>query len=70
MFTGVHVIEPELTEFLPPGPSNIVDAYVRALEAERPLWGYTMEGFWMDLGTPERLREAEAALARGALRPG
>jgi len=67
MFAGVHVIDPRLLDHVPYGrESSIIDAYVREIERGAVVLGYTMDGYWSDVGTPERYaqvqRDAEAGL--------
>ena len=67
MFAGVHVMHPRLLADVPPGKaSSIIDPYVRAIQRGEPVVGYTMRGYWSDVGTPDRYaqvqREAEAGL--------
>jgi NDP-sugar pyrophosphorylase family protein len=38
------------------------------LLAGEPLYGFCFEGFWQDLGTLERISQAEACLAQGRVR--
>jgi len=38
------------------------------LLAGEPLYGFCFEGFWQDLGTLERIEQAEASLAQGRAR--
>jgi mannose-1-phosphate guanylyltransferase len=55
-FTGVHVLEPEVFDFMrPDGPEDINrEVYVRMLEAGREIRGIVAQGYWSDLGTPSR----------------
>jgi NDP-sugar pyrophosphorylase family protein len=39
--------------------------YPRMLGAGEALYGYYFDGFWQDLGTTERIRQAEANLQTG-----
>ena len=69
MFAGVHVMHPDLLRDVPVGrESSIIDAYVRAIERGDMVRGFTMSGYWSDIGTPERYaqaqRDAEAGLIR------
>lgn len=70
MFTGVHILEPQFLGRLPEGPSNIIDAYHRCLSAGGIVTGLTMQGYWLDLGTPERYQIAETGLQNGTIRLG
>jgi mannose-1-phosphate guanylyltransferase/phosphomannomutase len=42
--------------------------YPKMLTQGESLYGFHFEGFWQDLGTPERIKEAEARLASGAVK--
>jgi NDP-sugar pyrophosphorylase family protein len=69
MFAGVHVMEPPLLRQVPRGQaSSIIDAYVREIEQGSTILGFTMRGYWSDIGTAERYtqaqRDAEAGLMR------
>jgi len=55
MFTGIHVLEPALLDYLPEGVSDVIgDAYVPALLAGRRIWSLTMTGYFAEHSTPER----------------
>jgi NDP-sugar pyrophosphorylase family protein len=69
MFAGVHVMEPLLLRHVPKGQAfSIIDAYVREIEQGSTILGFTMSGYWSDIGTGERYaraqRDAEAGLIR------
>jgi NDP-sugar pyrophosphorylase family protein len=69
MFTGVHLAEPRIFDYLPrEGYSNIMDAYIRMLESREPVMSYTMTGYWQDIGTVDRYRSAEKDLGSGKVR--
>jgi NDP-sugar pyrophosphorylase family protein len=69
MFAGVHIIHPRLLRTLPAGrESSVIDAYVREIEQGEPVFGYTLQGYWSDVGTPQRYAEAQADVKRGLLR--
>lgn len=60
MFAGVHVMDPQLLADVPYGrESSIIDAYVREIEGGAVVLGYTMEGYWSDVGTPERYAQVQ-----------
>src|SRR3954470_2294374 len=53
--TGIYVLEPEIFDFIPEGrpvafPGEVFPAL---LEPEKPLYGFTCEGYWEDVGTLE-----------------
>lgn len=73
MFTGVQILEPRvfdhMEEHAPRGKfSTTRDTYPRMLAGGERLFGFSFEGFWQDLGTPERIREAERKLRSGQAR--
>jgi len=71
MFAGIHVIDPEILEDLPPGPSGTVrDLYPSLISAGRLIQGVRMRGAWHDLSTPGLYLASQRALLRsGALGP-
>jgi mannose-1-phosphate guanylyltransferase len=73
MFTGVQVLEPRVFEYmednaLSPKFSTTRDIYPRMLVSGERLFGFEFDGFWQDLGTSERIREAEQKLRTGRAR--
>lgn len=70
MFTGVQIVEPRIFDFMDGGSvkkfSTTRETYPRMLHAGEPLFGYHFTGFWQDLGTRERIDEAEMKLTSGA----
>jgi mannose-1-phosphate guanylyltransferase/phosphomannomutase len=66
----VQILEPRVFEHmeeLPPRQrfSTTRDTYPRMLTRGERLFGFAFDGFWQDLGTPERIREAEEKLSSG-----
>lgn len=67
MFTGVHVMEPRLLDYIPAGVNTCVNryAYNKALQNDEPLYGSVIDTYWADSGTPSRyLRVNDDALER------
>jgi NDP-sugar pyrophosphorylase family protein len=65
-FTGIHVASPELLDLITEeGAFSILDPYFRLARE-----GYAIrpasigDALWMEVGTPERLAAARAALGR------
>lgn len=52
-FTGIHIIEPELFQYLPQGEfSNIIDCYRKLIKSGEPIRAYLTHGhYWRDMGT-------------------
>jgi NDP-sugar pyrophosphorylase family protein len=70
MFTGVQVLEPTVFDYMDTGTtahkfSTTRETYPRMLSDGQPLYGFCFDGFWQDLGTAERIREAERSLTSG-----
>ena len=69
MFTGVQILEPSIFNYMPSGGaekfSTTKDVYPKMLLADERLYGFSFNGFWQDLGTVERIQEAEQSLKSG-----
>jgi NDP-sugar pyrophosphorylase family protein len=65
-FTGIHLIEREVLELVPPGrPCGIVDPiYRRLLDEGLPLHAVALPGQWNEIGTLPRYIEAQIAALR------
>ncbi|TLY12601.1 MAG: NDP-sugar synthase [Nitrospirae bacterium] len=68
MFAGVHVMHPQLLKNVPTGQaSSIIDAYVNAIQGGEVIMGYGMDGYWSDVGTPERYAQAQQDAEKGLI---
>ncbi|HZD40896.1 MAG TPA: NDP-sugar synthase, partial [Terriglobales bacterium] len=70
MFTGVQVLEPRVFDHMVPAGaerkfSTTKDTYPRMLLQGERLFGFRFDGFWQDVGTASRIKEAEHRLAAG-----
>jgi N-acetyl-alpha-D-muramate 1-phosphate uridylyltransferase len=65
-YSGISILRPELFTGAEPGRFPLLPWLVKAREAGR-LGGQKHAGRWLDIGTPERLRELDAEL--GGMRP-
>jgi NDP-sugar pyrophosphorylase family protein len=69
MFAGIHILNPRLLREVPKGvASSIVDPYVMAIERGDAVLGYDLNGYWSDVGTPERYAQAEHDTRSGLIR--
>jgi mannose-1-phosphate guanylyltransferase len=73
MFTGVQILEPQIFDHMNEAIakrkfSTTRDTYPHMLAGGERLYGFPFDGFWQDLGTPERIREAEQKLHSGQAR--
>jgi MurNAc alpha-1-phosphate uridylyltransferase len=57
-FSGIGLYRPELFENIPAGPSKLGPLLRQAIAKGR-ISGQKIDGFWMDIGTPERLQELD-----------
>jgi hypothetical protein len=63
---GALVMEPWVLRFVPEGFSDLGgDLFPRLVEMGVPIFGYRCRGYFLDIGSPERYRKAEADAARG-----
>ena len=60
-FSGIGVYRPELFISTPPGKSKLAPILRKAMALDK-VTGEHYSGFWMDIGTPERLQELESYL--------
>ena len=70
MFTGVQILEPKIFDYMklvgaPQKFSTTRDIYPKMLLKEETLYGFRFDGFWRDLGTTDRIKEAEESLVLG-----
>lgn len=71
MFTGLHVIEPKVLDYIPAGIFySITDAYIDMLQNGENLYGYVNDQYWNDLGHLDRYHQVNQALKDGTLRIG
>ena len=72
MFTGVQILEPGVFDYMDGDDSRKFsttrETYPRMLSAGAKLYGYCFDGFWQDLGTKERIADAERQLGCGQTR--
>ena len=58
-FSGIHILSPQFLEKVPPeGFSDIIDIYIKHLEAGSTVGHHRLSGYWKDLGTPEDFFDA------------
>jgi mannose-1-phosphate guanylyltransferase/mannose-1-phosphate guanylyltransferase/phosphomannomutase len=68
--TGIYIFEPEIFQLIPRGQFYDFGRNLFPLLVERgePFYGYPMDGYWCDIGTPETYqtacRDASAGLVR------
>ncbi len=61
-FAGDYIIHPRTFHNIPEGPFSSLILFDRAMDKNR-LCGIELDGTWLDVGTPQSLKEAEQAIA-------
>jgi len=68
MFAGIHILHPRLLREVPKGKeTSIIDAYVLGIQRNETVLGYDHQGYWSDIGTPERYGQAEQDARSGKI---
>jgi NDP-sugar pyrophosphorylase family protein len=64
VFTGIHILEPDIFGFIPSGRFCEINdqVYPDALRRGRTVLGFPVSGYWNDLGDPSRYLEAQKDL--------
>lgn len=65
---GVYVVERGVIELIPRGRMFSIEREVFPRLVGKGLYGHRLEGYWMDVGTPERYLEASWAVLEGRVR--
>jgi NDP-sugar pyrophosphorylase family protein len=70
MFPGLHVLEPEVLDWMEDGAAFSITrvTYPRLLAAGRPIYGYPTDARWVTIDTPDALAAADAVLTRAPFR--
>jgi NDP-sugar pyrophosphorylase family protein len=68
MFAGVHVMDPAILSRMLHGQAcSIIDVYVQALAEGETLCGHEFDGYWSDVGTPERYTQVQRDAEQGVI---
>lgn len=63
-FAGIHVIHPRIFDLIEERDAfSIIDVYLRLSKAGTAIRPFPFDGIWLDIGTPERLGEADRVAA-------
>ena len=65
--TGIYVLEPEIFDYIAAGqPVDFSsEVFPRLLDEGRPMYGYSCEGYWEDVGTLDAYRRAHQDVLDG-----
>ena len=55
---GAYVIEPQVLDLIPRGRAVSIEREIFPRLVGQGLYGRRLEGYWMDIGTPERYLQA------------
>src|SRR6266516_169799 len=67
--TGIYVLEPEVFEHFPDGPSDFAgDIFPKLLEVGAPLYGFVVDGYWEDVGNLEAYQRAHQDILDGRVK--
>jgi len=68
MFTGIHIIEPRIFDYIPRGvfSDSVIDVYPQAIAKGERILGHVSEGMWYELSTMQRYLDISLALLRPA----
>ncbi|MDQ3820789.1 MAG: NDP-sugar synthase [Acidobacteriota bacterium] len=66
MFTGIHILEPRIFDYIPRGvfSHSTTDVYPKAIAAGEPIAAHVARGNWHELSTIERYLDVSLALLR------
>jgi mannose-1-phosphate guanylyltransferase len=69
VFTGMQIVSPEVLQWIAPerSLSTTADIYPALIAQHQAVYGYRHAGYWMDVGVPERYRQAHWDMLNGAL---
>jgi NDP-sugar pyrophosphorylase family protein len=66
MFTGIHIMEPRIFDYIPQGvfSDSVIDVYPQAIAKGERILGHVSEGMWYELSTMHRYLDISLALLR------
>ena len=64
---GAYVIEPDVVDLIPPGRPVSIEREVFPRLVGNGLYGLRLDGYWMDIGTPERYLQASWDILEGTV---
>jgi NDP-sugar pyrophosphorylase family protein len=66
MFTGIHILEPRIFEYIPPGvfSDSVTNVYLPAIAKGERIAAHVAEGMWYELSTLNRYLDISLALLK------
>ena len=67
---GTYVLEPSAIDMIPPGVNHSVERglFPRLVQQGAPIFAYVSDAYWLDIGTPEKYRQAHGDILHGKVR--
>ena len=68
--TGIYILEPEVFQYIPAGVEFDFskDLFPRIMKDRKPLFGYTAEGYWRDVGNIVEYQQATQDILKGLVK--
>nr|MDO8080480.1 sugar phosphate nucleotidyltransferase [Candidatus Freyarchaeota archaeon] len=67
---GIYVLEPEILDLIPEGGEYDFskDLFPKMASENKELFGYTIDSYWLDIGTPQKYLEANYDILKGSVK--
>lgn len=66
--TGIYIFEPEIFKFIPEGFYDFgQDLWPKLLKLKKPIYAYTTNGYWTDIGNIEEYKKATKDILEGKI---
>jgi NDP-sugar pyrophosphorylase family protein len=68
---GTYVLQPEVLQIIPAGENHSFERSVfpSLLRNQRPVFGYISDGYWIDIGTPQKYMQVHQDILHRRFRP-
>jgi mannose-1-phosphate guanylyltransferase/phosphomannomutase len=67
---GIYVLEPEILDLIPEGVEYDFskDLFPKMAAENKELYGYTIDSYWLDIGTPQKYLDANYDVLKGSVK--
>jgi NDP-sugar pyrophosphorylase family protein len=68
---GTYVLQPEVLQSIPAGENHSFErgVFPSLLQNQRPVFGYISDGYWIDIGTPQKYMQVHQDILHRRFRP-
>jgi mannose-1-phosphate guanylyltransferase len=68
---GTYVLQPEVLQIIPAGENHSFErgVFPSLLQNQRPVFGYISDGYWIDIGTPQKYMQVHQDILHRRFRP-